>query len=358
MPPTGQERVIESFGSRAISQLQAIAGRAAGGAGRQTPPSQADPQKTLIDRLDRFIGRIGGVAGGIAAGGAATATALARRGFAGTAEGARLDYAMEQLSRQMAAVFQPVIQGMTYAATRITRGMQTLDGTGQNRLMYGALGTLAGFALGGPRGALLGGSLGLGLSGGDVSPLGIGASAWAGYRLGGPAGAAVGAGAALAATVPDRKRGESIPDYYERMRDAGGSRFGSAMRVLGKGIDIGYSETVGRLFGGGEKYAPEKPAAPEKRRDVTPFQNEFNAAGGTYFKLQEAVLRATAGEPEAGPFKPLIDIGLEIIRLLGKIAGVDVKFTDPEDSIKGSHIGITGMAFDAIAGALAGLGKK
>lgn len=355
MPPTSSilPRTCEEFGSRALSQLQSIASKAASGTGRQTAPAKADTRASLSTRLDFLTQRLVNLAGGTLAAGAGTAAAMARSGFSGTVEGAQFGYAMEQLSRQLAAVFQPVIQGMTYTATRLTGAMQNMSGTGQNRLMYGAIGTLAGLALGGPRGALMGGGMGLGLSGGDVSLLGVGSAAWAGYRLGGPGGAMIGAGAALAATVPDRKRGESLPDYYGRMRDEGASRFGTAMRGIGKMIDIGYSNTIGRLFGSGEKFAPDTLPPPTKRREVTPFQNEMGAAGSTYFKLQEAVIRTTAGEgADAGPFKPLIDLGLEIIRLLGKIAGVDVKYTDPEDAVGGTHVGLMGM-FSGIGADLA-----
>lgn len=360
MPPASAERIIESFSSRAVSQLQAIAGRAAGGVGRQPPPSKEEPQKVLLDRLNQFINRAGAIAGGVAVGAAGTATALARRGFSGTVEGARFDYAMEQLSRQIAAVFQPVIQGMTYAATRFDFALRNMDGSGQNRLLYGALGTLAGFAARGPAGALMGGGMGLGLTGPDISPLGVGAAAWAGFRVGGPVGAATAAGGALALTAPDRFEGETVGEYYSRMREAGGSRFGSAARVLGKSIDIGFS-AIGSLFGGGgETFAPKVPPAPEKKRDVTLFQNEMTAAGQAYFEIQKAVLRTTAGgADDGGPFKPFIDLLLEIIRLLGIVAGVDVKFTDPADSIKGSHVGFVGAVGEMLSGFVASLpGRK
>jgi hypothetical protein len=360
--PTTPPVEVESFGSRALSQLQAIAARSAGGAAGaagRSGAAAADSQRTLIDRVERLITRVGMVAGGVVAGGAATAGALARRGFGGTVEGARLDYAMEQLSRQLAAVFQPVIQGMTYAATRIDRAFRNLDGTGQNRVLGGVLGAGAGLALGGPLGAMAGGLIGSRLGGGDVdAALGglAGVGGWKAARALG-VGRLGAAGLAGAAAAPFLLAHEGR-DAESRIRrdvadDLGMSETSRTVRLLtwagkvGSGIRNTVGDITGREVPGegllagmvGKGAAKAGVGGGDARRDVTLFQTDQTAAGQAYFEIQKAVLRTTAGGgDDGGPLKPVIDIGLEIIRLLGIVAGVDVKYTDPEDSIRGSHV--------------------
>ena len=72
---------------------------------------------TVTQKLDQVAGTLLNNARG-----------LANRGFQGTLEGARFDYAMERLSRQFAAVMMPIMQGMTYFAEQIESRMRRMGG--------------------------------------------------------------------------------------------------------------------------------------------------------------------------------------------------------------------------------------
>lgn len=80
-------------------------------------------------------------------------------------------------------------------------------------------------------------------------------------------------------------------------------------------------------------------AAAAARRDVTPFQADMGEAGSSYFRMQAAMIRTTAGPDfeDAGPLKPIIDGMLEIIKLLAKIAGVELNFDAPPPSAEGAR---------------------
>jgi hypothetical protein len=115
---------------------------------------------------------------------------LVNRGMQGTVEQARFDYSMDQLGRQMAGIFAPLTNAMTYFASRTTALLAGLNGEGQNRVLGMGVGAVAGYRMGGAPGALLGGYLGGTLAGsGGTTWDGLGGAAVgaaAGYRLGGP----------------------------------------------------------------------------------------------------------------------------------------------------------------------------
>lgn len=254
--------------------------------------------------------------------GALAVRSIANRGFGGTLESARLDYALEQLGRQFAAVMKPVFDGMTYAAAEVDRRFRTLNGTEQNRLLGTALGAGIGLRYGGLLGALAGGAVGSlamaeGRPTGEDRLMGIGAGAYAGFRLGGLPGAVLGGAAGAVGTSGD----------YARMREAGKSRFASGVVSLAAGM----YEAPHTLFGTGPAPLDEarrrwddrrpKPPGPEPHRDVTPFSADPLAAGGTADLVQKALIRATAGEgfEESSPFRPVIDAIMMVFDVLMKI---------------------------------------
>ena len=55
---------------------------------------------------------------------------------------------------------------------------------------------------------------------------------------------------------------------------------------------------------------------------MTPFQAEMGDAGSGHFRMQAAVIRATAGAgfEDAGPLKPIIDLIIKVIEWLKFIA--------------------------------------
>lgn len=307
-------RIISSFESAALQQLKSLmtgsGGGGSGGAEKKEKEKESTTTRSLVEGLKRVETGLGRLAAGLAG----TAAGLATRGFAGTADSARLNFAMDRLAAQMAAVFQPVIQGMTYAASRMTVVMRSLNGDQQNRLLKTGLGTMAGYALGGAPGALAGGLVGAGLGGGSPM-LAAAGGALLGYRIGGPIGAAVGGTAAALAATPSIQTDEKPFEYYKRMRDQGGSRLGSAFSVA--------TAAVNRLFGEDE-VAPPPPGAPPTPRREAPikFQVAEEEAGGAARRIQEAVMLTTSGQDaDGGPYKEAIDT---IIELLAKIAGVEL----------------------------------
>lgn len=292
-------------------------------------------QTTLFDRLGKRIEQ--GMAAAVAQR-VAQAQQLANRGFQGTVEQARYDYAMEQLSKQFAAVMKPVLDGFTFAAVQIERRMRSLGGSEQNRLMGGILGAAAGLRFGGPFGALMGGmagSLAMGEATGryDATMGGL-SGAYAGARVAGPYGAAVGAvGGAVA--------GGGSGDYYrmyrrEAARDLGGPHFGARAAaflaaggatvadMVSGGAIRDHVTSTGRMTAEDRRMAP--PGSPA-RRDVTPFQAQMVGAGETAMRIQEAMIRTTAGADfeDGGPFKPLIDLGLKILDVLLRIQNPDYR---------------------------------
>lgn len=297
---------------------EAVEGKTGGGPGNTPAARQQD---AMFERLGR---RIEIAMAGAVGSGYGQARALANRGFSGTVEQARFDYAMDQLARQMAAAMRPILDGMTYAAVQIERRMRT-GGVGlQNAVMGGMVGAGAGYMLGGgPLGALGGAALGMGVFG-ENRGMGAAGGAMLGARLG-PYGAAVGAMAGAVASSSD----------YGDLRRGGKSRVEAAFGALGMAtFDAGFG-AYRALGGTGTNPLDEARArflatnprpgagAAERPREVTPFQAQMGDAGSTYFRIQEAMVRTTAGADfeDGGPFKPLIDLGLKILDQLIAMSG-------------------------------------
>jgi len=280
-----------------------------------TPSAQQSAQQTQFERLASRLEKAVSSGVGQALG---QARSLASRGFAGTVESARLDYAVEQLGRQFAAVMSPILNGFTYAAVEIERRFRGLNGAQQNGIMGGLIGAGIGARFGGLPGAALGFVAGSAFAGGGSTTgamAGAGAGALLGFRAGGPIGALFGAVGGAAASAPVSYESERPSDYYSRLRTGGASRLGAAFSTGG--------EALSRLFSSGRPGAPPGPgAAPPPRRDVTPFSADPLAAGGTADLIQKAMIRATAGADfaEDNPMKPLVDIGIRLIEILIAIA--------------------------------------
>ncbi len=258
-----------------------------------------------------------------------TARGLANRGFSGTVEGARYDYAMEQLSRQFAAVMQPVMQGLTYFTEQIERRMRMMSGGEQNRLLGAGVGAYVGLRAAGPLGAIAGAMLG-GVAAGDPyshdAVRGTAAGAYAGFRIAGPIGALFGGATGAAAGAPSHRPGEGPFEYYSRMRAEGSSRLGATLEMSGHSLAVlfgGIGRGLGMSTDMGRPVPAPAPRREEPRRDVTPWNPNMMEAGGTHFEIQKGVIRATAGEGEdAGPLKPFFDGMLQIIGLLAQLVGL------------------------------------
>jgi hypothetical protein len=256
------------------------------------------------------------------------AQSLANRGFSGTVEQARMDYAMEQLGRQFASVMKPVMDALTYGAAQIELRMRMMGRGNQDALLGIGVGAVAGRTIGGlfgygGLGMLAGGALGhlVGGSGWGDNAGGFGALAGAGIgaRFGGLTGAAVGGTVGLA-TAP------VTSGDYGRLRKEGNSRLASAFgSVVASIYDLGYG-----IFGGDAKdsetnkaraeHAAKFASAAERKRKVTPFQSDMMEAGGAYFAMQKGVIRATTGADfeENNILKPIIDaIGDVVDAILG-----------------------------------------
>jgi len=300
---------------------------AAEGRGRGAGGGSGAAGGVAAHQFDRLIARLeGAVIGGIA-GRLGQARGLANRGFGNTVESAKLDYAMEQLGRQFAAVMSPVISAMTYGATEIEKRMRMMGGNEQNRLLGAGIGAMLGLRFG-PLGALAGAGLGSILMGGrdpyqrhnssDVFT-GMAAGAYAGWRVGGPVGAFVGGVAGGIAGAPAHRPGERPFDYYDRLRSEGASRlsagFSTAFRAAGR--FVGAVDDAGAAIGGGRR--PD-----DRRRDVTVYNPDMKEVGGTAFDIQKLVTRATAGdgaEEDGGPLKPVMDVLIAIFDLLSGALG-------------------------------------
>jgi hypothetical protein len=253
---------------------------------------------------------------------------LINRGMQGTVEQARNDYAMEQLGRQMAGIFAPLTNALTYFASRTTALLGSMNGDQQNRMMGLGVGAYAGMRMGGVPGMIAGGTIGALAMGGESSIAGGLTGAYLGARLAGPVGAV--AGYAIGAV--------SGSGDYGRLRGEGNSRLAA---VAGAGIgavtDLGYG--AARMFGltspdernpmdAIRKEANDRAVAegrrpgPAPKREVTPFQAQMGEAGSTAMRVQEGLIRATAGEgfDDAGPLKPIIDWMERIFVALMKLA--------------------------------------
>lgn len=263
------------------------------------------------------------------------AQSIANRGFSGTVEQARMDYAMEQLGRQFAAVMKPVMDALTYGAAQIELRMRMMGSGAQNALLGTGVGAVAGRAIGsmmgyGNLGMFLGGAVG-NLAGGngwgDNSVFyGAGIGAGIGGRFGGVPGGVI--GATIGAATAPLTSGD-----YGRLRKEGNSRLASAAgSTIASIYDFGYG-----LFGGDAKdsvtnkaraeHAAKFGGKAESRRDVTPYQADMMEAGGAYFAMQKGVILATtgAGFEEQGPFTDLMKLLLKMFDALMMIAAPGYK---------------------------------
>jgi hypothetical protein len=183
-------------------------------------------------------GHIGSAAGkfatGAAATGVGTVTALAHRGFEGTVELNKFSNEMTLLSREFAAAFKPLMTVGTKLA-RVTRvGMERLDTTGQNAVMWGTLG--------------LGGALAARFAGVPVGGYALKAAGWGA----GAAASGVGSAARYVGTAGRAIRGipylgtaltvadASTSGDYGRMRAAGKSRLASGAVAFGSSLADSY----------------------------------------------------------------------------------------------------------------------
>jgi hypothetical protein len=257
-----------------------------------------------------------------------TARGLANRGFSGTVEQARYDFAMEQLGKQFAAVMMPVMQGMTYFAEQVEKRFRGMSGSEQNRLMGMGLGAYAGLRLGGPLGALAGAALGGSLMGGDSAAgttFGAAGGAYLGARVAGVPGAIAGATIAAVTSAPAHRPDERPFDYYNRMRAGKASVFDAVLATGGRSLSVTFGDAARALGMDTDVGRPAAPRRPEPPRAVTPYNPNMVEAGGTYFEMQKGVTRATAGDgvsEDGGPLKPIFDALLQVIGLLAQLVGL------------------------------------
>jgi hypothetical protein len=290
-----------------------------GGGGGSKPPKPADDAASRFERAMDMAARSAeqmyhAISGSV--------RGLNQRGMSGTLEQAQFDYAREQLSRQVAAVFLPVTQAMTYFMSRLETQMRGMSGAEQNRLLGAGLGGYAGYRLGGPLGAAGGMLAGSALAGGgtdrDLASLGLGA-ALIGGRLGGAHAAIPGAAAAY-----------HFGSRYAADNVSTGSRYGDL--ALRSGLDalnpLGPAGAAALDFAvprAGGLAAAGLGARGAERRDVTPFNPVMMEAGGTAERIQQGIIRATAGdgyEEDGGPLAPIANALLEITALLRELVGV------------------------------------
>lgn len=324
-------RYIVDISPEAAAKIAAAAqGRGPAGAPGGSRQSENEKQVNVLRegfrRVESAVSRVGLAGlGGV--------TALAAKGFQNTYAGARLGYETDRLSRQLAAVFQPVVQAMTYLSAKLADGLGRIDLQAQNRLMNGVLGATAGLFLGGPRAALVGGVLGTiagpgSGSGRNDALLGAAAGAYAGFRVGGAAGALIG-GAAGAALAGPRDRLDAAL--------TGG--------LAGAGLGLLLGGPLGLLIGGAAGAAGGALLGPDpgdglaavagrgpRREAPVPFSAAEEEAGGAARRFQEVIARMNPDgtlTEDAGPLKPIVDALLTIIELLAKIAGVTVAFDSP-----------------------------
>lgn len=298
------------------------------------------------DRAGRFFERHGAAlrtVGETAAFGLTTVAGMgvgmARQGFAGTVEGARLEAEMKRLSRELAGVFKPAIDVATVGAGKVRRYLEGLDQRGQDTVMAGL--SLAGTAGGtwmlrrfmgldqaggrfaGGRGFL---RMGAGIAGAGLAGYGAysgniwsGAAGGAmlGWSLGGPVGALIGgtAGAGISAArklameAPKMRAGENGMDYYARRRAEGQSRWGATKDFFGA-----YFDHLGSVFGDGKNGGPNP-----DRRQVQIAGGGYEASGTGYERLNSAIEKVTAEDAdrekaESGLVRALTELTEEIRR--------------------------------------------
>lgn len=262
-------------------------------------------------------------AGNIAAVGlgaaSAAATGLARQGFQGTVEQAKLDQETKMIAREMAGIMKPVLELMTRAARVVRKYLEGLGEGGQNAVMAGTLGAgglasawaLRSVVTGGIASRILG--MGAG-AGGAASAAGVGAAEAAGIGAGaaGTAGRAGGLGrfarvAGPVAAAAALTYGATQSDDYTRLRREGvskvGSVFGSAiggLTDLGHGI-FGGRNTVNPLDEQRKKSDAEAAARGLGKEDISGRRSVmltgggFEESGSGYERIQNAIA-STGGD--------------------------------------------------------------
>ncbi len=295
--------------------------------------------------------------------GLAMGMGLVRSGLAGTQEGVRLEMSWMRLSRQLAAVAVPAIEMLSSVLQRVAGWFERLSGAQQNNIMRVGLfaagvltlagafrlllplagavrGILASIGLVGAAGAVSG-AVAASAAGASVAARGLtGAAAMnAAGGLGGTAAAAAGGGMlaragslALKAAIPaavavaavemsdDRKhKGETPGDYYRRLKTEGRSSAGAAFSVFGKSLETSWRS----IFGGKEAFKDDEK---EKRRDITPFGNSSEEAGGAHFRIQEELLKVEAAKSEEA--KEMV----EALKALTEVMKGMPSRTDPGDA--------------------------
>src|SRR5437764_487222 len=119
---------VGGFSSAALEQLTRIADRAAGRGLTGGATGGDKGSEGLGKAVGEFGRKVDRLVGGLTARAAAITTGLAARGFSGTVEQAGMSFAMEQLGRQIAAVFSPVVQGLTWLTNRMTMRLAAASG--------------------------------------------------------------------------------------------------------------------------------------------------------------------------------------------------------------------------------------
>jgi hypothetical protein len=338
---------------------------AMGGLNRESARQQK--QMAMIHREEELGSRYGGagrfyarherainVATGAAAIGAVTVGAMANRGFGGTAEQNRADFAGKMLDRQVASVFMPLKDMETGIKMGAARWLAGLNENQQNALMatgVGVTGLLGLRGLGGLASVAhdIRGSARASASAAGVAPLGgraagvgnaammaaiplaIGAIAHegglGGYAVGGGAayGAFTGGRAAVAAGTSVTRgalggaakvgglvaagaaldtAANSGEDYYGASRAIGNNKVVSGLNSAAHSI----IETGASLFGQGKDYKKfirgnvpgyESSADKEKKRQVTLASAGFESADESYDRLQASFSAMESLRPAA-----------------------------------------------------------
>ena len=215
-------------------------------------------------------------------GGTAAVTAMAYKGFQGTVQGERFANESAALSREIAAIFAPVL-GFATGFTRVIRqSLEKMDGSQQKKMMVGGLGVAGGLmaAKTGVGGALMnaapemaGGGLGAaaGLARGGLA-LGRGALNLGGRVVGGLGAAGTGVGILGGAIY---NMGEQAENRMNRNDAANQGKLGE----LGlTGDEYGYKERFGKISDIDErnKAIREEQTNVVRGQNKDPYQSGFH----------------------------------------------------------------------------------
>lgn len=223
-------------------------------------------------------------------GGTAAVTAMAYKGFQGTVQGERFANESAALSREIAAIFAPVL-GFATGFTRVIRqSLEGMDGSQQKKMMVGGLGVAGGLmaAKTGVGGALLsaapemiGGGMGAisGIARGGLA-LGRGALQIGGGILGTGIGAASAGAAVLGAGFYNM--GEQAQGRIERNDQANQGKL-AEMGLTGD--EYGYKERFGKIANIDER----NKAIREEQTNVVRGQNKDPYQSGFHRNVVDAL---------------------------------------------------------------------